>query len=185
MIEVRIPKEINEYKEKVIFGLSIRQLIFFTITILISIGTYFVLTTKLGMTMDGASYIIILISIPLMAIGFIKVNGFPFEKYFLLVIRHKLGKQKREYGTNLLIDEIKEKKIETSENVKGGNKYAWIFEKEPKTGKKEVISRKERKQDRKISEAEETNFFKTTKKERKRKRKASLKQIKRARQEYR
>ena len=30
-IEVRVPKEINEYKEKILFGLSIRQLFSFII----------------------------------------------------------------------------------------------------------------------------------------------------------
>lgn len=181
MIEVRIPKEITEYKEKVMFGLSIRQLIIFTITILLSIGTYLLLTNKLGMTMDSASYVIIFMSIPLLAVGFIKINGFPFEKYFMLVVRHKTGKQKRPYGTSLLIDEVKKTEVNST---KGGNKYAWIFEKEqPKTEK--IISRKERKTDRKISEAGETTLFSPTKKARKRKSKAALKQIKRARQECR
>lgn len=173
MIEVRIPKEITEYKEKVIFGLSIRQLIFFTLTIILSIGSYFIMTKKLGLTMDSASYVIIFQSLPLLAVGFIRINGFPFEKYALLVIRHKLGIQKRPYKTSLLVDKVELK--EEKEIQKGGKgKYAWIFEKGEKADK--------RTRSKNIREA---NLFIVTKKDRKRKRKATLQQIKTARKEYR
>lgn len=168
MIEVRIPKEITEYKEKVIFGLSIRQLIFFTLTIILSLFSYFILTKKLGLSMDSASYVIILESLPLLAIGFIKINGFTFEKYAVLVIRHKLGTQKRKYKTNLLIDKVREEK----DLMEGGRR-------------KNVKHSKEKKERRKSKNIREATLFISTKKDKKRKRKETLQQIKRARKEYR
>ena len=73
-IEVRIPKEITEYKEKIIFGLSIRQLICFTFAITIGVGTY-ILVTKLS-NADIASYVVIVEVMPIFAIGFIKKKRF-------------------------------------------------------------------------------------------------------------
>lgn len=168
MIEVRIPKEITEYKEKVIFGLSIRQLMFFTLTIILSLFSYFVLTKKLGLSMDSASYVIILESLPLLAIGFIKINGFTFEKYAVLVIRHKLGIQKRKYKTDLLIDKAGEEK-----NLMEGGR------------KKNAKHCREKKERRKSKNIREAILFINTKKDKKRKRKEALQQIKRARKEYR
>ena len=167
MIEVRIPKEITEYKEKVIFGLSIRQLIFFTLTIILSLSSYFILTKKLGLSMDSASYVIIIESLPLLAIGFIKINGFTFEKYAVLVIKHKLGTQKRPYKTNLLIDKIKKE----NDLMEGGKKNVKHFK--GKQGKREQQN------------IREATLFISSKKDKKRKRKKTLQQIKRARKDYR
>ena len=79
MIEVRIPKEITEYKEKIIFGLSIRQIICFSIAIVFAIVTWIFLLPILGE--DITSYIVIFEVLPCFAIGFIRINGFNFEKY--------------------------------------------------------------------------------------------------------
>ena len=43
--------------------------------------------------MDSASYVIIIESLPLLAIGY-QNKWIPFEKYAILVIKHKLGTQK-------------------------------------------------------------------------------------------
>ena len=39
-VEVRIPKEITEYQEKIMFGLSVRQLVCSLIAIVISVPSY-------------------------------------------------------------------------------------------------------------------------------------------------
>ena len=177
-IEVRIPKEIKEYKEKVIFGMSIRQLVCFSSAVVLSIGAYLLCTKVFNLTMDEASYAIILISIPIMALGFIKINGFTFEKFAALYIRHITGQQIRKYQTELLTDQI----ITADGMEKKGGNYAWIFDKE-KTGKgKSIIDRKTKIEDRTLREYE---VSKSTKESRKRKRKTALRKIKAARKEYR
>jgi hypothetical protein len=106
MISVDIPKEITEYKEKILFGLSIRQLICFGIAILSGVGTYFLGSKIIGQ--EIASYLVMIEVMPVFAIGFIKINGFPFEKYVVIMYKHKFGFSKRKYRTNLAIDQIKE-----------------------------------------------------------------------------
>lgn len=177
-IEVRIPKEITEYKEKVLFGMSIRQLICFSSAMVLSVSSYLLLTQVLGLSMDVASYVIIFEAMPLLAIGFIKINGFTFEKHLALLIRHKTSQQVRLYKTELFAEES-----HTGDNSeKEGGKYAWIFEKEQTGNGKSIISKKERKADAAIKEY---TIFTVTKANRKAKRKATLGKIKAARQEYR
>lgn len=85
MITVRIPKEIREYKEKLAFGLTARQLIATVIALVICVPTY--LYGSKFMSEDVLSWIIILIALPCAGIGFIKKNGMPFEKYALAVLK--------------------------------------------------------------------------------------------------
>jgi hypothetical protein len=168
-IEVRIPKEITEYKEKIIFGLSIRQLICFTFAITIGVGTY-ILVTKLS-NADIASYVVIVEVMPIFAIGFIKKNSFTFEKYAAMMFRHKLGRSRRWYTTNLLIDEITtEKGHAKPDKKKRGEKSVWFISKEKYSADKNI---------------RECTGFEVTAKSRKRKSKEALREINAARKEYR
>lgn len=126
-ISVPIPKEITEYEEKIMFGLSLRKLVCFSSAVVLGVGTYFLCTKVLGLTMDTASYIIIAEAMPLMAFGFIKKDGMTFEKYAALLIRHKTGMNKLSYENELVIDALPDLADETAERK---SKYAWIFEKE-------------------------------------------------------
>lgn len=111
-IEVRIPKEIKEYKEKIIFGLNLRQLISVFVGGIICLSTYFLIKPIVGT--DLASDIIIIEAIPIFAFGFIKVRSFNFETYAKIFIKHKLGKNKRTYENKLYIENLKEE-------IKNGN----------------------------------------------------------------
>lgn len=98
-IEVDIPVEIEDYEEKILFGLSLRQLLCLAGAVVLSIGSYFVATKVFGLSMDAASYLIILEALPLMCIGFIRKDGQPFEKYFALFLRQKIGNNKLFYAS--------------------------------------------------------------------------------------
>ncbi len=101
-LEVKIPKEINEYREKILFGLSIRQLICVAIAALLCIVTYFVVRPFIGS--DLAGYLVLVEAMPIMGVGFLRINGFSFEKYMMLVLRHTFGQQVRTYKTELSVD---------------------------------------------------------------------------------
>ncbi len=178
-ISVPIPKEITEYEEKIMFGMSLRKLVCFASAVVLSVVTYFLCTKLLGLTMDTASYIIIIEAMPLMALGFIKKDGMTFEKYFALILRHKTGINKLPYGTELVIDTIPDSIDETIERK---SKYAWIFEKDNAAAAGKQLTRKKRKAAIRCREAQ---VFTVTKKSRKRKRKEARREIKAARQEYR
>lgn len=179
-ISVPIPKEITEYEEKIMFGLSIRKLICFSAAVVLGVGSYFLCTKVFGLTMDTASYIIIVEAIPLMAVGFIKKNGMPFEKYAALLIRHKIGMNKLTYKVEPIINELPDPADDKTTERK--SKYAWIFEKETGNAGNRKLTHKERKAAAAVRECE---IFTVTKESRKRNSKAARRQIKAARQEYR
>lgn len=117
-IEVRIPKEIKEYKEKIIFGLSLRQLISVFIGGIICLSTYFLTKPIVGSEM--ASDIIIIEAIPIFAFGFIKVRSFDFEVFAKIFIKYKLSKHKRTYENKLNIELIKNeyKSVDSKKEVR-------------------------------------------------------------------
>lgn len=154
-LEVRIPKEITEYTEKIIFGLSIRQLFCFVLAITLGITTY--LFARLHLGTRAAGYLTMVIVLPLFAVGFLRKNGFPFEKYAALLLRHKFGTHKRTYHTKLLIDMVPKSEKEV--------KKSHVFQ---ETGNKR-----------------ECEVFESTEKSRKRKCKETKRKIKTAIKEYR
>lgn len=175
MIEVDIPVEIDDYKEKLIFNMSLRQLGCFSMAIVLSIGSYFVCIKTLGLSMDATSYVIIAEALPFMALGFIQKDGQPFEKFFALMLRHRIGLHKLtlEAETNI------EEELKASEERK--SPYAWIFEKETTGNGKTILTGKERRENRCAREAV---VFRTDKASAKRKSKATRQKIKTAQKEY-
>lgn len=122
-ISVPVPKEITEYKEKIIFGMSGRQLIFSGIAVVLAVGIG-VLCYLMGMDITLIGYIIILAASPLMALGFIRKNNMAFEKYLFLVLRSKMGQNLLTYKTELLIDTLPTsdtKNIPAERKVKHGS----------------------------------------------------------------
>lgn len=160
-IEIKIPKEITEYKEKIIFGLSIRQLISLFIGMSLSIGVYISLYKKIGHDITG--YIVIIICIPIFGIGFIKINNFTFEEYIKNIIRHYLGDRVVSYKT-LKIDSQPKKKNEKIRIKKSNRKNEYNNTRKMKfnnkTKRKKIMkaikkSKKEyKKQSKKLSKKE-------------------------------
>lgn len=169
-IEVRIPKEIMEYKEKIIFGLSGRQLASFAIALPIGgLGYYGALQVS---NQDVAGYAAMIIAMPIWAIGFIKKNGFTFEKYVALMVRHMFGKSRREYKTELAIEEIV---TEAQRNMKKKRGVLNVFN-AFNLRKKDKATEKSRR---------ECSIFEITAKSRKRKSKEAIREIEAARKDYR
>jgi hypothetical protein len=96
-IEVRVPDEIMDYKESIIAGLSIRQLVCGGVALLCGVPTFFLLK---GISEDLAMYTTMAVVAPAFLIGFIKKDGYTFEKYAKIRIYNFLSKSKRGYETN-------------------------------------------------------------------------------------
>lgn len=169
-IEVRIPKEIKEYKEKIIFGLSFRQLVCVFIGGIICLITYFLTKQFIGSNL--ASDIVIIEAMPIFAFGFIKVRGLNFEEYALIFIKHKLKQNKRIYENKLKIEYIEKEKIESSKEVKkvefnkfrveaeeqraiGRTKKIKEIRRRIKNAKKEFKAETKRRQTKEIDESKE------------------------------
>lgn len=96
MIEIKIPKEIRDYKEKFLFGLTIRQ--FFSVAAALAICVPLYIFGKDALGSDLMGWLIILIAAPIFAFGFFKFNGMPFEQFLLILYRQKWAEpQRRKY----------------------------------------------------------------------------------------
>ncbi len=96
MIEIKIPKEIRDYKEKFLFGLTVRQ--FFSVAAALAICIPLYIFGKEPLGTDLMSWLIILIAAPIFAFGFFKFNGMQFEQFLLILYRQKWAEpQKRKY----------------------------------------------------------------------------------------
>ena len=69
-LSVKIPKEIREYQEKIIFGLSLRQLLCTSLAVILALATYWLGIYVFAYQRSVVEYLVIAQSIPLMAIGF-------------------------------------------------------------------------------------------------------------------
>lgn len=85
MIVIKIPKEIREYKEKLIFGLTARQVIAILFVAGICIPAYLFGRKYIGE--DAASWLMILAAAPGVCYGWYQKNGMPFEKYFSAIAK--------------------------------------------------------------------------------------------------
>lgn len=96
MIEIKIPKEIRDYKEKFLFGLTVRQCVSIAVALGICVPLYVFGKDFLGD--DITSWLVILIAVPVFGFGFIKFNGMPFERFVAVLFRQKFVEpQKRKY----------------------------------------------------------------------------------------
>ena len=87
-IEVRINKEVRDYQESVFFGLSLRQLIFALLAVLVAVGVYFGLRNIVSSGEIG--WMCVLAAFPFALGGFFTYNGMTFEKFLLALIRSEL-----------------------------------------------------------------------------------------------
>lgn len=120
MIEIRIPKEIRTYKEKLFFGLNLRQLICTVIAIVINVPLYWYGKDMIGP--DAASWVVILIAIPLFMIGYFNYNGMTFEQFIKSVIQFEvIYPQKRKYKTQNMFEMLstaREKEVKSRVRTK-------------------------------------------------------------------
>lgn len=95
MIEVKIPAEIQEYKSKLFFGLSVRQII--------SIGGALAIGVPLGVLGSGhipadlLLWLIILLVVPFVGWGFFTYKGMKFEEFIRVFFLFNIFPQIRVY----------------------------------------------------------------------------------------
>lgn len=96
MIEIRIPKEIKNYREKLFFGLTLRQSICAGAALLICVPLY-IFGNKI-LPQEAVSWAVILIAAPLMMAGFFRYNDMMFEQFAVEFFYHHFTPQKRVYS---------------------------------------------------------------------------------------
>lgn len=116
MAYVEVPKDLSRVKTKVMFNLTKRQLICFTLAALVGIPVYFLLRSSIGVS--AASLVMILLVLPFFLLAVYEKNGQPMEvlaRQYILVrfIRPK----RRPYRTNNFYD-VLERQYQLDKEVK-------------------------------------------------------------------
>lgn len=89
-IETDIPLEIDRYRKKLVFGLTGRQFVCLALALLLAGGAYALCTILLRMDTDDAGWVVMLVAIPALTIGFVEPGGEPFERIARRKLRHAL-----------------------------------------------------------------------------------------------
>lgn len=78
-MEIKVSKEIREYKERVFFGLSTRQFICAAGSVGMAAGVYFLLKDSLNQ--EAISWLCLASAAPVAIAGFFRYNGMTLEKF--------------------------------------------------------------------------------------------------------
>ena len=92
-MEVKINKEIRQYKEKIFFGLSLRQCICSALACVVAVAIYFIF--KPIMNTGTVSYLCMAGAVPFVLLGFVKYNGMNAEQFFKAWIKSEILIPKR------------------------------------------------------------------------------------------
>jgi hypothetical protein len=87
MAFVPVPKDLSKVKTKIVFNLTKRQLIFFSIRALVSIPLY--LGARKAIGNDFALMVMIVVAMPFFLLGIFEKDGIPLEKYARYIIKQK------------------------------------------------------------------------------------------------
>lgn len=125
MIEIRIPKEIKNYREKLLFGLTLRQCICAGVALLICVPLYIFGNRFLPQEM--VSWLVILIAAPLMLAGFFRYNDMMFEQFAVEFFFHNFTPQKRVYSDETVFMKLRQtylaQKLEAEIEEKGKTSF--------------------------------------------------------------
>lgn len=87
-MEVKINREIRNYKESVFWGLSLRQTIFSLLACAAAVITYFLFSGHLSVSV--LSWVCVVSALPFAAFGFIQYNEMPLETFLYAWFRHAI-----------------------------------------------------------------------------------------------
>ena len=88
LIEIKIPKEIREYRESIFFGLTTRQFICSLLALGVAVGVYFLLQPYVGTEEIG--WMCILAAAPFAACGFFRYHGMTAEQFLWAWVKSEL-----------------------------------------------------------------------------------------------
>ncbi len=94
---VQIPKDLNDIKEKFMFGLTKRQVVSFGIAALLAFPVFFLTRNILGMS--GAIFAMGAVGAPAIICGIYKKNGMHFEQVIKQMFEFLKLPKKRIYST--------------------------------------------------------------------------------------
>ena len=105
MIEIKVPKEIKDYKSKLFFGLSVRQFICTAAALGICVPLY--IFGRRYFSDDVVSWVVIIIGAPLLFTGYFRYNEMNFEELAVEWIRFNFYDQRRKYEYEPIYMEVR------------------------------------------------------------------------------
>ena len=87
-MEIKIPKEIREYRESIFFGLTTRQFICSLLALGVAVGVYVLLQPYVGTEEIG--WMCILAAAPFAACGFFRYHGMTAEQFLWAWVKSEL-----------------------------------------------------------------------------------------------
>ena len=93
-MEVKINKEIRQYKENIFFGLTMRQFVCSALACIIAVGIYFI-TKPIFNNTGTTSWLCMAGAVPFALLGFVKYNGMTAEKFFMAWVKSEILTPKR------------------------------------------------------------------------------------------
>ena len=114
MAFVPVPKDLNRVKTKVMFNLTKRQLICFSIAAAVGVPIFFL--AKAHLDLSTAAMLMVVIMLPFIFFALYEKDGQPAEKYLYHIVQSMFIRDKvRPYRTNNLYAEIQQKIKEQEE----------------------------------------------------------------------
>lgn len=87
-MEIKIPKEIREYRESIFFGLNARQFVCAVFALGVAVGVYFLLQPYVGT--EEVGWMCILAAAPFAACGFFSYHGMTAEQFLWAWVKSEL-----------------------------------------------------------------------------------------------
>lgn len=94
-IEIKIPKEIKEYKETFLFGLTVKKFVSLAAALLICVPLY--IFGKNFMPDEIVSWAVIIVGAPILGIGFVTYHNMTFTQFVKRLFDMNFHPQKRKY----------------------------------------------------------------------------------------
>ena len=120
MIEIRIPKEIKNYREKLFFGLTLRQCICTAIALVICVPLY--IWGHKFLPQEAVSWAVMLVAVPIMLTGFFRYNDMTFEQVAVEIFRFTFSPQRRIYEYEPVFTELRNMYLAEEKAAENGGK---------------------------------------------------------------
>ena len=106
MAYVPIPKDLKKVKTKVVFNLTKRQLIGFSIAGVVGFLVYFYM--RKFVANDIAIFIMTFVTLPIFFVTMFEKDGLTFERYFKYIYLHKFYQPQKRVRKEIYIERQKE-----------------------------------------------------------------------------
>ena len=106
MAYVPVPKDLSKVRTKIIFNLTLRQIICFVLAAVVGFPFYFLTKGTIGV--DVAATIMIVLMLPFFLLALYEKDGQPLEKIIINYIRTKQNPKVRPYVTENMYQYLKD-----------------------------------------------------------------------------